>query len=273
MIRKLILVILAVSYIQLIFAQDDDFGYDLSISGETKIVNNLKLEIYAGMRTQDDAKKTDRFTVGGELAYKLYTNQEKTFNVKANAGFEYLWTQILGEKKYKFETDENNGNDILTDTIGYSVTDKYWRNRHRTSIGFSANYNPNKRWSFSLKETFRYYHYCKVDSIGRTKWKYNDDAELYSIVDPTSKIGKDLTTLRSKLTIGYDIKGFPIDVFASVDYGCGLNYSADKWKFNGGFDYKINNDNVITLSYRYNTENDDDEGNGHLIGLGYKFNF
>ena len=37
--------------------------------------------------------------------------------------------------------------------------------------------------------------------------------------------------------------------------------------------FKINKTNKLTLFYRYNTENDDDEADGHLVGLGYKIDF
>ena len=36
---------------------------------------------------------------------------------------------------------------------------------------------------------------------------------------------------------------------------------------------KINKTNTLTLQYRYNTEDDDDEANGHLVGLSYKIEF
>ncbi len=95
----------------------------------------------------------------------------------------------------------------------------------------------------------------------------------YKNTDKVMKAAKDRTILYSRLTVTYDIKGYPIDLFATVDYGCGQNYTVNKWKFIGGYDYKINKRNKLTLFYRYNTESDDDEEGGHLVGLGYKFEF
>ena len=142
----------------------------------------------------------------------------------------------------------------------------------------SISYNPNKRWSFTLKETFQHNDFLKVSEVGRTKFRYNDDNEMYSYEDPTTKNHKEHSLLRTKLTAAYDIKGFPVDIFASVDYGRSLNYNAEKWKFTAGYDYKINKKNKVSLFYRYTTENIfDEEGaddpNGHLVGLGYKFDF
>ena len=249
----------------------DDFGYDLSIAGETKIAKGLKFEFEGSMRTQDDAERIDRFVVGAGLSYRLYQSLDKKITLKANAGFEYLWTYNLAETEIKEDNfiTEADG----TRTYAYNETDSYWRNRHRTNVGLSLNYTPNKRWSFGLKEIVQYSHFCKVDSIGRNKWRFNDDDELYSRPDPTSKGHKDRTVLRSRISAAYDIKGFPIDIVAAIEYGCGLNYKANKWKFMGGYDYKINKNNKLTVFYRYTTEDDDDEVNGHLVGLGYKVDF
>lgn len=290
-------------------AQDDDFGYDLSVEGETKIASGLKLEMEAGMRTQNDAEDIDRYTVGAALSYKLYQTTDKKFSLKSSAGFEYLWTQKLQEKDVKYfdATDElvDLGYFNVGDQKGYNISEKYWRNRYRINVGLNASYDPNKRWSFSLKETVQYGHYCNA-STNRTKWRideynspelpdgtidwqttpwqYNDeymgedykDAEGNVIgktlnKDVDQKYRKDRTTLRSKLSASYDIRNFPIDLFASVDYGVGLNYTANKWKFTVGYDLKINKTNKLSVYYRYTTEDDDDEVNGHIVGLGYKF--
>ena len=253
----------------------DDFGYDLSVAGETKLARGLKLEFEGSMRTQDDAERIDRFVLGTGLSYRLYQSLDKKIVIKANAGFDYLWTYNLAETENKYESVLDDNDNIVQEYKGYNQTDSYWRNRHRTSLGLSFSYTPNKRWSFGWKETVQYCHFCKVDSIGRTKWRKNDDDddELFAKPSPIFKGHKDQTILRSKLSASYDIKGFPIDLFASIEYGCGLNYKANKWKFTGGYDYKINKNNKLSLYYRYNTEDDEDEVNGHLVGLGYKIDF
>lgn len=264
-----------------VLAQSDDFGYELGVNAEKKIASGLKFGLDASMRTQDDAEKIDRYSVGADLSMRLFQSKDKRFSLKANAGFEYLWTQQLKDSIAHFDDVlDEAGNVVGKEKDGYNVTDKYWRNRSRVNLGLNAGFNPNKRWSFSLKEAVQYSHYCGVNSIDRTKYRYNKLGMLYrkDELDPSepktiSKAHKDCFVLRSKLSASYDIRNFPIDVFASVDYGCGLNYNTNKWKFTVGYDYKINKTNKITLQYRYNTEDDDDEANGHLIGLGYKFEF
>jgi len=292
----------------------DDFGYDLSVGGETKLLNisGLKLEFEGNVRTQDNAKKIDRYVLGVGLSYRLYQNLTKSFSVKANVGFDYLWTNKLEETENKYF----DANDDLVqlgyfsegDQKGYNVTDQYWRNRYRINPGVAINFEPNKRWKFSLKENIQHSHYCDATTT-RTKWRvdeynstvlsdgtidwifspYQYDDNTY--VDDTNvdadgnvigkslnqsevtKEHKDRTILRSRLTVSYDIRNFPIDIFGTVEYGCGLNYTANKWKFIGGYDYKINKKNKVSVFYRYTTEDDDDEVNGHIVGLSYKFEF
>lgn len=268
-----------------LFAQDD-FGYDLSVAGETKLAKGLKIEVEASMRTQDDAKKIDRYVVGAELSYRLFQTDDKKFDIKANAGFEYLWQNKLGKKTedYIFYEDEEEGR-----FWGTTTTNKYWRNRFRINPGFSFSYTPNKRWSFSLKETVQYNHYNKASRESQLyrpflindddDWITKDPAYEEMYKEPinytiTKDIkSKDRVVLRSKLSAAYDIKNFPIDIFASVEYGCGLNYTKNKWKYTAGYDYKIDKSNKISMYYRYNRENDEFDTNGHIIGLGYKFKF
>ena len=98
-----------------------------------------------------------------------------------------------------------------------------------------------------------------------------EQALPYSDIDMKKpRQAKDRLVLRSKLTVEYNVKGLPLNPFASVDYGCGLNYSSSKWKYTVGMDWKINKTNRFTLFYRYQHENDDEEPNGNLLGIGYK---
>jgi len=310
--RIIIAAVASVAAISTAFAQSDDFGYELGIEGETKLTKGLKLEFDGSMRTQDDAKKIDRFTVGAAISKRLYQTTDKKFSAKASVGGEWLWTYRLSETDNKyFDADDDLVDDgffQVGDLKGWNITDSYWRNRLRANIALSANYTPDKRWSFTLKETVQHAHYytatpsrikyrvdeynSEIQDDGSIDWLYspyiyddntyidnnNLDADGNVIgrslnQDTDRKNRKDRTILRSKLTVSYDIKGFPVDLFASVDYGCGLNYTANKWKFTAGYDYKLNKMNKVSVYYRYNTEDDDDEQNGHLVGLSYKFEF
>ena len=267
-------------------AQTDDFGMDFSLEAEKKIYKGVNFSIEGNARTQDDTQTIERWGGGASLGVKLLNT--KNFNLKASVKWEYMWIYNLAEVKewYESETEEiphivpgPNGMPVreietITETDHkYNFTDSFWRNRHRTSAALSATYTPNKRWAFSLKETFQYNHFCQSS---KTTYKFRHK----NIEDPDTKLylketeqknvkAKDRTVLRSKVAVQYDTKHCPIDPYISGEYGCGLNYSANKWKLEAGADYKINKQNKLTFFYRYLTENDDDEPNGHLVGIGY----
>lgn len=253
---------------------DDDFGIDLTIGAEKKLRPNLELSVEGNLRTQDDTKRIERYVLGADLSYKFLNT--KKFDMKVSGGFEYMWNQKLEETKFKgynYNTfDEND--ELVTDYSRYdfNVNERYWRNRHRTSLGVSAEYSPTKRWSFQLKETVQYNHYCNEDSIDQKEWYWGGDDEdvLKYSSDQKAIEAKDRFVLRSKLTIEYNVKGLPLNPFVSVDYGCGLNYTANKWKYSAGADYTLSKKHKFTLFYRFQTEDDDDEPNGHMLGIGYK---
>ena len=264
-------------------AQTDDFGLDFSLEAEKKVCKGVDFSIEGNARTQDDSKKIERWGAGAALGVKVYNT--KKFNVKASLKWEYMWINNLSETKDRGVESKltaimpptapgKEPERVYTDIYrGYNYTDHFWRNRHRTSASLSASYAPNKRWEFSLKETFQYNHFC---NSSKTTYKYRYEDEE----DPTSPTylketerkdvkAKDRTVLRSKVMVQYNTKRCPIDPYLSGEYGCGLNYSTNKWKFEAGADYKLNKKNKLNLFYRYLTENDDDEPNGHLVGIGY----
>lgn len=239
----------------------DDFGVDLTVGLEKKIATGLSAEIEGNFRSQDNTNRAERWLVGAGLSYRLYRSADKRFNLKANAGFEYMWKHKLGGITEHF----SEGGDLN----GYNQTECFWRDRHRTSLGATMSFKPSKRWTFQLKETMQYNH-LSADSTVRYKWRYNDDDELYVRQDNKIYTPKDRFVLRSKLTVEYNIKGLPLNPYASVDYGAGVNYTANKWKLTAGMDFNIDKQQKITMFYRFQHENDGEEPNGHLVGLGYK---
>lgn len=258
---------------------DNDFGMDFSIGAEKKLCTNVDFALEGNARTQDNTSKIERWDIGGTLGIKLINT--KRFDLKASAGWEYIWQNKLAEREDKYETYElYTPEGVITENVyeGYNETPNYWRPRHRTTVGITASYSPNKRWTFSLKESVQYNHYC---STTKTTYKYRlaDEDDPSSIFRDDSKTkvkevaAKDRTLLRSKLGVKYNIRHSAFAPYVSADYGCGLNYSTSKWKFTAGTDYKLSKKSKIDVFYRFQTENDDDEPNGHILGIGYNFRF
>ena len=262
-------------------AQSNDFGMDFSVGAEKKIRPGMSFSVEGEARTQDNTRKMERWTVGGELSMRLFQTSNKKFNLKASAGWKYMWRYNLSETTPKYGEDTYVTPDgTVTESYykGYNEKEGYWRGRHRTSVSLGASYKPNKRWTFSLKETFQYTHFCK-DSTTVNKFRLEDEDDLESMYlkETSSKVyeGKDRTILRSKLTAQYNIRHCPVNPYASVDYGCGLNYTTNKWKFTVGTDINLtkSKQHKLDVFYRYITEDDDEDPNGHLLGIGYQFKF
>lgn len=260
------------------FDVDDDFGVDFSLGAEKELLPDLEISVEGDLRTQENSQRIERYVLGAELSYKFFNT--KKFDMKVSGGYEYMWNQKMEETNYKGTVEAVDWDDPNLGTISideYNVNERYWRNRHRTSLGLSAEYSPNKRWSFQLKETVQYNHYCREDSINQLEYRYDEDDDVagdYKVKrDLKSVDPKDRFVLRSKFTVEYNVKGIPLNPFAAVDYGCGLNYTANKWKYTVGADYTIQKKHKLTLYYRFQTEDDDDEPNGHMLGLGYKIKF
>ncbi len=260
------------------FAQSDDFGMDFSLSAEKKLRPGTQVGIEGGVRTMDHTKKVDRWTVGASASQRLF--QTSLFDFKAGLKWEYMWMNYPEQTKDKYEDYEyfdGENTTMKTEYMGYNHRHQLWRGRHRTSLSLAADYQPNKRWNFSWKEILQYSHYNKAKTtMNRWRYEMNDDDEEELVLQPDNikeYKAKDRVVLRSRLGVDYNIRKCPVDPYVSAEYGCGLNYSTNKWKFTAGADIKINKQNKIDLFYRYQTEDDEDEPNGHFIGIGYNFKF
>lgn len=267
MLRRFSTLLLVLSAALCVNAQGNDFGMDYSLEATKRLGTRMDFSIEGEARTQDNTRQIERWTVGGTFGVKLYDTRK--FSLKASAGWKYMWMYNLTERNAKYDDEDGS-------YTGYNKVLASWRHRHRTSVALSASYKPNKRWTFSLKETFQYTHSAEDSTMTyRYRLKTVNGAETLYLKDTRSKVysPNDKMVLRSKLTVSYNIRHLPLEPFASVDYGCGLNYSTNKWKFTVGTDYKLLKKHKFTVFYRYITEDDDEEPNGHLIGLGYGFKF
>lgn len=267
----------------------DDFGVNLSVSTEKKFSSRFEGDLSIDSRFQNICEKgyMERIGLGAGLGYKIVNT--KMFDLKINAGVEY----IRQTKPTELE---------ITTKKKLKVTRQRSFDRIRTSAGFGASFKPNKRWSFLLKETVQYNHYYphhalvakfenKLPTEGEKyyiykdgdtdcHYKYDEDASWHRNVanaddDPEEKKfeAKDRLILRNKLTIKYDIKHSILSPYASCDYGLGLNYNTNKWKVSAGTEIHLSKKHNMDVYYRYQTEDDDDEPNGHLLGVGYILKF
>ena len=259
-----------------IYAQSDDFGMDFSVGAEKKLCPGTHLSVEGGVRTMDHTKKVDRWSAGIGLEQRLY--DDKTFSLKAGLKWEYMWTNYPEQTKSKYEDFEYFDGEnyyTVTEYTGYNHRHQLWRGRHRTSLSLTAGYRPNKRWEFSLKEMVQYSHFNRATTT-MDRYRVDDEEEgvLNLQTDNVKRYRvKDRFILRSKLGVQYNTRHCPVDPYASAEYGCGLHYTANKWRFVAGTDINLSKRHKFDIFYRYTSERDDDDPDGHLLGLGYKFKF
>ncbi len=81
--------------------------------------------------------------------------------------------------------------------------------------------------------------------------------------------------LRSRLQVNYDIPHSKFEPFANAEMFTD-NDGIAKMRYQIGTDYKLKKRHIFSLTYRYqnvNSNDEDNETNIHLIGLGYKYKF
>ena len=193
----------------------------------------------------------------------------------------------LGETAIKYRTDDD-GNFEMDDEGNLipkhmNVDSPYWYTRHRATASLTGSVKWG-RFKFSLRERYQFTHrmrsYCD-----RERWYYktykkefylDDDPESddYSYMTDETKSKSD-HKLRSRLAVSYDIQKCPFEPFAEVEVYNELDnaFAYDKIRYTVGTDYKINKEHKLTLYYRYQDYADVDEVSGHVLGVGYAFEF
>ena len=261
-----------------------DFGVWTSIEGTTKVNKSLELSLEGEFRTQDMSSKTERIATGVSLSYK---NKNFLPFLKADVGYSVMSMYGLGETAIKYRTDDD-GNFEMDDEGNLipkhmNVDSPYWYTRHRATASLTGSVKWG-RFKFSLRERYQFTHrmrsYCD-----RERWYYKTyKKEFYLDDDPESddysymtdeKKSKSDHKLRSRLAVSYDIKKCPFEPFAEVEVYNELDnaFAYDKIRYTVGTDYKINKEHKLTLYYRYQDYADVDEVSGHVLGVGYAFEF
>ena len=246
--------------------EDDEFGVWATFEASKKINKKLKLDFEAELRTIEGVGDIDRVSIGAGASYKLAKW------LKASAGYIFMYTHSLDEKKIKEAFDEDKG------LYDYNIDHDYWTERHRFHLSLSGEYKVG-RVEFSLRERLQYTR-TNSATTDETKyrWQQNFDDEgnelpstLGTEKEPDYKKTKENTTLRSRLNVKWDIPKCKINPFASVELYTRLDEwkGCDKLRYRIGASYKINKDNSVSLFYLYQDANDDDEPKGHAVGIGY----
>lgn len=255
-----------------------DFGVWTSIEGSTKLNKSMELSVEGEYRTQDMSAMTERISGAVNLSYK---NKDFLPFLKADVGYTFMSMNYPGETAIKYET-EDDGNNVL-DSDGnpvprhMNVDAPYWAARHRATASLTGSVKWG-RFKFSLRERYQFTHrmrsYCD-----RERYYYFSSLNQWDYENPESLIdGKKAKSdhkLRSRLQVSYDIKKCPFEPYVEVEVYNQLDkaFALDKIRYTIGTEYKVNKDHKLKLYYRYQDYADIDEVNGHVLGLGYAFEF
>ena len=241
----------------------DDFGIWTSIDASKKLSDKVKLGLEGEFRTTDGLKTVDRRSFGVSISYKAYKW------LKADAGYIYM---------NAYEPEKISIKEILDEAhYNYNIDNAHRVNKERLFASLTGRFDVG-RVEFSLRERFQYtYTHATAAMEDKYRWEYIggdlDNPTETKKTEAELKDSKNNTTLRSRLTIKWDIRKCPIKPFVSAE----LFTRTDEWHFHdkiryrAGADYKIDKKNSVSLFYIYQNANDDDEPAGHAIGASYSF--
>lgn len=241
------------------FAQGDDFGTILSVEADKKITKPLHVGLEAEMRTRDNVKTVDRWSVGVDVSYKLLPW------LKASAGYTLLYDNF--ERISYYEEGDGKVERGIVNVGDPKKRGEYWGFRQRVNVSLTGNLKLGSL-ELSLRERWQYTY--RPSHTVSERYSYFD--EEWDGKEHTYK-GKGKNVLRSRLMAEYKLTSISLTPFASVE---AFNaWSFEKIRYTVGGDWKINKKNIVTLFYRYQTvHNDFDlEPNRHSIGLSYKVKF
>ena len=259
-----------------------DFGVWTNIEGSTKLNKSLELSLEGEFRTQEMSAVVERIATGISLSYK---NTKVPF-LRADVGYSVMSMYGLSESNTKYLTNDDD-NYVLGDDGNLIPKHEnrdaaYWYTRHRATASLTGSVKWG-RFKFSLRERYQFTHrmrsYCDryryyyYESLKKWDYELPDFEQPEQLTD--EKKSKSDHKLRSRLAVSYDIKKCPFEPFAEVEVYNELDnhFAFNKVRYTIGTEYKINKEHKLKLYYRYQDYADIDEVSGHILGLGYAFEF
>jgi hypothetical protein len=272
--KLLIAAAILVAPIQHTTAQEssDEFGVWGTFEFSKKVNKKSKFVIDTEIRSIEAVSNFERIAVGAKLDYEIkqWKNPERVISkieLKSNIGYCFIYGHYLSEKSIKEYIDE-------VGKYNYNIDEAYWAARNRVYITLTGEMNIG-RFEVSLRERLQYTHTGSV-TIDETKYRWEKQGGIKGEWAPTTEIepefkeAKENLSLRSRLSVKYDIPNCKISPFASAE----LYTRLDKWqifdkaRYRAGASYKINKKNDISLFYLYEDVSGNDP-NCHAIGFEY----
>lgn len=250
----------------------DDFGIWGTFEFSKKVNKKSKFVIDAEVRSIEAVSDFERIAVGAKLDYEIkqWKNPEKLVSkaeLKSNLGYCFIYGHYLSEKNLKEYVEE-------VGEYNYNIDEAYWAARNRVYLTLTGEINIG-RFEVSLRERLQYTHTGAV-TIDERKYRWEKQGGIKGEWAPTTEIEPELKevkenlSLRSRLSIKYDIPNCKINPFISAELYTRLDkwQAFDKARYRAGASYKINKNNDISLFYLFENVSGNDP-DCHAIGFEY----
>lgn len=237
------------AFMSLTATAQSEGGLVASLEAEKKLGKKLSVEAEAELRTRNNFKTMDRWSIGLGASYK--------FNkwMKADAGYALLNTNFHEDISLKSNANYNNWRP------------SYWGIRHRVYASVAGTYKFSNNLRLSLRERWQY-TYRPEKTVAR--WDFDN-----SYWEDKARTGKGKNQLRSRLQIEYDKKKALLTPYASVEFYNSM--AIEKIRYTAGTDINVKKNHTFNIFYRYqnmkNVEDGDYEPDMHYLGVGYKVKF
>lgn len=224
-------------------------GLYLSAEAEKKIDKKLSVSVEGAMRTRNDFKTMDRWSLDLGASYKL--NKW----LKADIGYMLL--------------DQNDHEKINYKSTGAYDTwrPSYWQLRHRVYASLTGTVKLGSNFKLALRERWQYTYRPETTA---QRWDFDDE-----VWEDDVRSGKGKHVLRSRLGISYDKKKALFSPYANIELYNGLGIQ--KVRYTVGTDIQLTKQHAFTAFYRFqdarNVSAGDYDPDMHYLGLGYKFKF
>ena len=220
-------------------AEGDDFGLWSEVDVEKQISRNLSVDGGVELRTRDHVKTVDRWSGSIGASYKL------TDWLKASAGYTLLYD------------NNEKWNDKQTKVANF------WGTRHRFNVSLTGSVDFGNL-SVSLRERWQY-TYRPEKTVERTK------VSKGTVEDKTYN-GKGKNVWRNRLQLKYKVSKVWRPYVNGETF---VSNGMDKYRLSAGTEIRLSKQHSFDVKYLFQKScgDDDEEGNRHIIGLGYTFKF
>ncbi len=285
-------------------AQSDDFGLWTSLGAQKDINKKWSVGLGTECRFENNVSTVNRAGFDFGITYKPFKF------LRFGIGYVYMRDRYPAETNINYssvENEDDDGNVYYTEEQnGYNQNASFRRDKNRVFFQATGRYKLG-RFTLSLRERLQYTH-LQPTHITRNRYRTceltEDEALIYELTDepfwtvttdgqtryfseePTAfngdyyamttterlKASKHRLYLRSRLQVSYNVKGIPLEPYASFEVSNNLRdgFALKKRRWTAGVEYTLNKRHTFGVAYIYNNGADDDnEGNLHAVSIGY----